>query len=410
MSSIDRFAPEHRRRIHLKPGRDKALRNRHPWVFDGGIAREEGDGDAAIADVFAADGSRIASGFYSAKSQIRCRAITFGQPLTPELLRERIATAVRARAHLVGETTDAVRLVHSEGDGLSGLVADLYAGTLVVEITSAGLEKLRDQVLAILRDEAGKLTRVGPLMMKNDLGSRRLEGLPLADEWIGIEGGDIENETTIVENGLRFIVQPGKGQKTGFFIDQRENRATVRAMSRGKRVLNVFSYTGGFGVSAAAGGAASVEEIDSSAPAIAMAARSHELNRSSAALQLVVADAFEHLRKRRAEGAVYDLVVVDPPAFAKSRGDVDRAARGYKDINMQAFFLVAPGGTLVTFSCSGHVSSDLFQKIVFSAAADARRDASILRRLGAGEDHPVSIYCPEGEYLKGLVLRVGERN
>lgn len=410
MSSVDRFAKENRRRIHLRPGRDKALRNRHPWVFDGGIVREEGDADAAIADVFSADGTRIASGFYSAKSQIRCRAISFGPELTPELLRERIATAVQARAHLVGEATDAVRLVHSEGDGLSGLVADLYAGTLVVEITSAGLEKLREMVLSLLRTETEKLTRVGPLMMKNDLGSRRLEGLPLADEWIGAGGGDAENETLIHESGLRFVVQPGKGQKTGFFIDQRENRAMVRAMARGRSVLNVFSYTGGFGVSAATGGAAGVEEVDVSAPAIAMAARNHELNPSTASIEFVTADAFEHLRKRRAEGRTYDLVVVDPPAFAKSRGDVDRAARGYKDVNMQAFGLVAPGGLLVTFSCSGHVSSDLFQKIVFSAAADARRDASILRRLGAGEDHPVSIYCPEGEYLKGLVLRVGERN
>lgn len=410
MSSVDRFAKENRRRIHLRPGRDKALRNRHPWVFDGGIAREEGDADAAIADVFSADGTRIASGFYSAKSQIRCRAITFGDALTPELLRDRIAAAVRARAHLVGEVTDAVRLVHSEGDGLSGLVADYYAGTLVVEITSAGLEKVRDLVLASLRETAGELGPVGPLMMKNDLGSRRLEGLPLADEWLGAEGGDTERETLIRECGLRFLVQPGKGQKTGFFIDQRENRAMVRAMARGRSVLNVFSYTGGFGVSAAAGGATSVEEVDSSGPAIAMAARNHELNPSAAALELVTADAFEHLRKRRAEGRTYDLVVVDPPAFAKSRGDVDRAARGYKDVNMQAFGLVAPGGLLVTFSCSGHVSSDLFQKIVFSAAADARRDASILRRLGAGEDHPVSIFCPEGEYLKGLVLRVGGGN
>ena len=410
MSSIDRFAPAQRRRIHLRPGRDKALRNRHPWVFDGGIAREEGDGDAAIADVFAADGTRIASGFYSAKSQIRCRAITFGDDLTPEMLRARIAAAVRSRAHLVGEATDAVRLVHSEGDGLSGLVADLYAGTLVVEITSAGVEKLRDLGLAALREATGTLMPVGAVMMKNDLGARRLEGLSLDDEWLDGEGVESARETVIRENGLRFVVQPGRGQKTGFFIDQRENRAMVRAMARGQRVLNVFSYTGGFGVSAAAGGAVSVEELDASAPAIAMAARNHELNSSKATLELVTADAFEHLRKRRAEGRTYDLVVVDPPAFAKSRGDVDRAARGYKDVNLQAFSQVAAGGTLVTFSCSGHVSLDLFQKIVFSAAADARRDASIIRRLGAGEDHPVSIYCPEGEYLKGMVVRVGERN
>jgi 23S rRNA (cytosine1962-C5)-methyltransferase len=410
MKTRDLFAPENRRRIHLRPGRDKALRNRHPWVFDGAIAREEGNPDAAIADVLGSDGVRLTSGFYSAKSQIRCRAVSFSEELTPELLRARIAAAVGARAHLLGGETDSARLVHSEGDGLSGLVADLYARTLVVEITSAGLEKLRDLVLDALREATAALSAPGGIMLKNDLGARRLEGLSLADEWIDGTDAPAELETVIRESGLRYFVQPGAGQKTGFFLDQRANRATVRAMAAGKRVLNVFSYTGGFGVSAAAGGAASVEEVDVSAPAIALARRNHELNPSSAALEFVTADAFDHLRRRRTEGTLYDLVVVDPPAFAKSKGDVDRAARGYKDINLQAFSLVAPGGTLVTFSCSGHVSIDLFQKIVFSAAADARRDAAFIRRLGAGEDHPVSIYCPEGEYLKGFVMRVGDRN
>lgn len=409
MTTRDLFAPERRRRIQLRPGRDKALRNRHPWVFDGAIAREAGDAGAAIADVFAADGSRLTSGFYSAKSQIRCRAVAFAEELTEELLRARIATAVRARAPLLGAENDSVRLVHSEGDGLSGLVADFYAGILVVEITSAGLEALRDLVVDALREAAAGLAPVRAVMMKNDLGARKLEGLPLDDAWLdGVvpEGG----ETIIRENGLRFVVQPGTGQKTGFFLDQRANRALVRSMAAARRVLNVFSYTGGFGVSAAAGGASSVEEVDVSASAVELARRNHELNPSATELELVAADAFTHLRKRRGEGRLYDLVVVDPPAFAKSRGDVDRAARGYKDVNLQAFNLVAPGGSLVTFSCSGHVSLDLFQKIVFSAAADARRDAAIVRRLGAGEDHPVSIYCPEGEYLKGLVLRVGGKN
>lgn len=410
MTTIDFFAPENRRQIELRPGREKALRNRHPWVFDGAIAREEGNPDAAIADVFGADGVHLGSGFYSAKSQIRCRAVSFSEDLTPELLRTRIAAAVQSRAHLLGGDTDAVRLVHSEGDGLSGLVADLYARTLVVEITCAGMEKLRDFALDALREAVASVAAPVGIMMKNDLAARRLEGLPLADEWIGGANAPAELETVIRENGLRFFVQPGGGQKTGFFLDQRANRAAVRALAAGKRVLNVFSYTGGFGVSAAAGGAVSVEEIDVSAPAIAIARRNHELNPSSATIEFVTADAFDQLRKRRAEGMSYDLAVVDPPAFAKTKGEVDRAARGYKDINLQAFNLVAPGGTLVTFSCSGHVSLDLFQKIVFSAAADARRDASIVRRLGAGEDHPVSIYCPEGEYLKGFVLRVGGRN
>ncbi|HEY0593561.1 MAG TPA: class I SAM-dependent rRNA methyltransferase, partial [Thermoanaerobaculia bacterium] len=358
-----------------------------------------GPRDAALADAFDAGGARIASGFYSAHSQIRLRAVAFGgEELTPELLRARVRAAVARRASILDAGTTACRLVHSEGDDLSGLIADRYGDALVVEITSAGLERLADLVL----DELRAATGIESVYLKNDLPARKLERLPLEDRTVGrapVAG-------TILENGLSFRVLPGAGQKTGFFLDQRENRARVRTLAVGREVLNLFAYSGGFGVYAAAGGARSVEEVDVSADAIALARENHELNGSAPAATLVVADAFQHVRRLASEGRRYDLVVSDPPAFARTRGEVARAARGYKDVNLYAFRLLRPGGLLVTFSCSGHMGTDLFQKIVFSAALDAGREARILHRLGAGADHPVSLYCPEGEYLKGLVVEV----
>ncbi|HEX3580123.1 MAG TPA: class I SAM-dependent rRNA methyltransferase, partial [Thermoanaerobaculia bacterium] len=235
------------------------------------------------------------------------------------------------------------------------------------------------------------------VFFKNDIPARKLERLPLENEWSG--GG--EPAATITESGLRFVVEPAVGQKTGFFLDQRENRGIARSVANGKRVLNLFSYSGAFGVYAAAGGASAVTNVDVSEKAIALARTNYELNGFGA--EFVAADAFDWIRKT---GDRFDLVICDPPAFAKSRGDVDRAARGYKDINLQSLRHVAPGGMLMTFSCSGHMSLDLFQKVIFSAAADAGRRASIVRRLTAGPDHPVSLYCPEGEYLKGFLLAV----
>ncbi len=388
-----------RRSVFLRPGREKSLRNRHPWVFDGAIAREEGPREAAIADVFDARGTRVASGFYSAHSQIRVRAIAFGeQELTEDLLRARIRAAIARRAAILGESTTACRLIHSEGDDLSGLIVDRYGDALVMEITSAGLEKLSELVIS----EARAATGLSSIHIKNDLPARKLERLPLEDRVVG----EPPRDGTILENAHPFRVLPGAGQKTGFFLDQRENRALVGTLAGEREVLNLFSYSGGFGVYAAAGGARSVEEVDVSEDAIALARENHELNGSAQVATLVVADAFQYVRRLASEGRRYDLIVSDPPAFARSRGEVERAARGYKDINLYAFRLLRERGLLATFSCSGHMGTDLFQKIVFSAALDAGREARILHRLGAGPDHPISIYCPEGEYLKGLLVEV----
>ncbi|HEV2719532.1 MAG TPA: class I SAM-dependent rRNA methyltransferase [Thermoanaerobaculia bacterium] len=392
MSNSD-FDPKRRRRLVLKSGRERAVANRHPWIFAGAITQESGPDDAAIADLVDADGVPLASGFHSLHSQIRLRALTFGgEELTPDLVRARIAAAIARRPAL-----NAVRLVHAEGDELSGLVVDRYDDVLVVEIANEGLDRVKPLVVETLRQELAPRL----IYFKNDIPARKIEQLPAENETIG-EGAPA---TTIVENGLKFHVDPAAGQKTGFFLDQRDNRALARANARGRRVLNLFSYSGAFGVYAAAGGAAFVENVDVSAPAIEAARRNHELNAFDTDVRFTVADAFAYVRQTRER---FGMVICDPPAFAKSRGEVERAARGYKDVNLFALKLVEPGGLMLTFSCSGHMSLDLFQKVIFSAAHDAGRRVAFVRRLTAGEDHPVSLYCPEGEYLKGFLLEVTE--
>jgi 23S rRNA (cytosine1962-C5)-methyltransferase len=385
----DLFETSNRRILTLKPGKERLVANRHPWIFAGAIARESGAEDAAIADLHDPRGRRIASGFHSRHSQIRLRALTFGdEVLTEETIRERLTAAIARRSG-----ADATRIVNAEGDDLSGIVVDRYDDILVIEIANAGIEQLRPLIINVLQ---GELKPRG-IWFKNDIPPRKLEQLSMQPEWMG-EG---EPSTEIRENGLRFRVDPPSGQKTGFFLDQRENRQLTRSLAQGRRVLNLFSYSGGFGVYASAGGAASVENVDISSPAIEMARTNHELNGFEASF--VVADAFDYVRKTPSR---FDLLICDPPAFAKSRGDVDRAARGYKDINLFAMKLLDPGAHMLTFSCSGHMPLDLFQKVIFAAAQDAGRRVSFLRRLTAAPDHPVSLFCPEGEYLKGFLLEV----
>jgi 23S rRNA (cytosine1962-C5)-methyltransferase len=375
----------------LKRGRERAVANRHPWIFTGAIARESGPDDAAIADLVDESGKVLASGFHSKHSQIRLRALTFGgEELTADVIRDRIVRAIARRGSL---DTNAMRVVNAEGDELSGLVVDRYDDVVVLEIANAGVEQLKALIVETIQDALAP--RV--VFFKNDIPARKLERLPLENEWTGAG----EPAATITESGLRFVVEPAAGQKTGFFLDQRENRRIARSLADGKRTLNLFSYSGAFGVYGAAGGAAAVTNVDVSERAIALARTNHELNGFPA--EFIAADAFDWIRKNSDR---FDLVICDPPAFAKSRGDVDRAARGYKDINLQSLRHVAAGGMLMTFSCSGHMSLDLFQKVIFSAALDAGRRVSIIRRLTAAPDHPVSLYCPEGEYLKGFLLAV----
>ena len=416
---MDHFAAANRRILTLKPGKERLVANRHPWIFAGAIARESGPENAALADLLDPQGRRIASGFHSQHSQIRVRALTFGdEELSEATIRERIHAAIVRRMGsgpklkvpkndtLLSDrqssalstsdltpSTNAYRLINAEGDELSGLIVDRYDDIAVIEIANAGVEQLRPLIIDCMQQA------IAPrgIWFKNDIPARKIETLTMDPEWIG-EG---EPAAEIRENGLRFQVDAPSGQKTGFFLDQRENRALTGTLAAGRRVLNLFSYSGAFGVYAAAGGAASVENVDSSTGAIELARTNHALNGSAATF--TVADAFDYVRKTTAR---YDLLICDPPAFAKSRGDIDRAARGYKDINLFGMKLLDPGAQMLTFSCSGHMSLDLFQKVIFSAAQDAGRRISFVRRLTAAPDHPVSLFCPEGEYLKGFLLEV----
>jgi 23S rRNA (cytosine1962-C5)-methyltransferase len=388
----DFFAPEHRRRLILKAGKERVIANRHPWIFAGAIAKESGSPDAAIADLYDARGEGLASGLYSPHSQIRMRALAFGEEITADIIRERVRRACQWRG---SQANGSARLVNADGDDLSALVIDRYADVIVIEIANAGLEKLKPLIVDTVRE----LVNPRVIYFKNDLPVRKTEQLTLEPETVG----DVSPATTFEENGLRFEVDPAGGQKTGFFLDQRENRAMARDLARDRRFLNLFSYTGAFGVYAAAGGASHVHNVDISAAAIEQAKRNHELNGVAASFE--VADAFQFVRQTRER---YGFVVCDPPAFAKSRGDVDRAARGYKDVNLFALKLIEPGGMMMTFSCSGQMSVDLFQKVIFAAALDAGRRVSFARRLTAAADHPVSLFCPEGEYLKGFLLFVHE--
>jgi len=379
------------RTLTLKRGKERVISNRHPWIFAGAVQTERGPEEAPIGDLVDGEGKRIASGFYSRSSQIRLRVLAFGaDTVTPELIVSRLTGAIARRRPLFDETTNAARLVHAEGDDLSSIVIDRYGDVIVVEIANRGAEQFKPLIIETLERELSP--RV--IYFKNDIPARKLEGLSMEEE-------PLDAHTHILESGLRFRVDPAEGQKTGFFLDQRENRRLTRALASGRRVLNLFSYSGAFGAYAAAGGAASITNVDVSARAIDMARENAELNGFTG--EHIVADAFQYVRQQHGP---FDLLICDPPAFAKSRNDIERAARGYKDVNLYAMRMVAPGGLMMTFSCSGHISLDLFQKIIFAAALDAGRHVSVVRRLTAGPDHPVSVFCPEGEYLKGFLLEI----
>jgi 23S rRNA (cytosine1962-C5)-methyltransferase len=390
--------------IHLKAGRERSLERRHPWLFDGAIERLEGDPSDGLAVVRSKKGAWLGAGVVSPRAPLRGRIVRFdGEPLDERWIAARVDDALALRDRFVPPDTTAFRAIHSEGDLVPGIVVDRYGETLVVQCGTAGGEAILPWALAPLR------ARFSPsrIVFRRDLPQRQNEGLSTESV---VEGEPIPEEgIEILERGLRFRVDPWKGQKTGFFLDQRENRQRVRELAAGRRLLNVCCYTGGFGVAAAAGGATSTTNLDVSAPALELAR--DNFRRNALPLDddgLVAADAFDWLRGAKQGRKIWDMVVLDPPAFVKSKGALDRGLRGYKDLNLQAMPLVAPGGLLFTFSCSGLVDLDLFQKVVFGASADAGVRFRLIERLGAGPDHPVLLDCPETEYLKGLLLeRVG---
>ena len=384
-------------RIILRKGRETPLRHGHPWVFSGALARVEGNpvpGDVVLAADSA--GRPLGLGFFNT-GDIAFRLLTDDPAarVDADFWRRRIERAVALRKKVVPPETNAFRLINAEGDGIPGLVVDRYGGCLVFSIGTAGVERWREILIGLL------LEAVGPagIYERSEGRSRQLEGL---SDRIGPAAGEIPAAAEIMENGLRFEIDLITGQKTGFFLDQRGNREIVGALSREAAVLNCSSYTGAFSVYAARGGAHRVVSVEASAAANGIACRNLLRNGFSPERHPVLtANCFEYLRETE---ELFDMIVLDPPAFAKSRKDVERSARGYREINLQAAGRLRDGGMLATFSCSNPIGPELFEKIVLGAVRDAGKTAQLLRPLGAGPDHPVNLAHPEGRYLKGLLL------
>lgn len=391
-------------KVWLKPGREKSLRRRHPWVFSGAIERVEGQpATGATVDVVASTGDFLARAAYSPSSQIRARAWTFSakEAVDAAFFRRRLARAVESRRKLgMLDAGAACRLVFSESDGLPGVIVDRYGDYLACQFLSAGADAWRETLVPLLEE----LCSPRGVFERSEGGARHKEGL---DSRRGVLAGaappaDLE----VAAGGARFVVDIASGQKTGAYLDQQRNRKRVAAHARDAEMLDAFSYTGGFSIACLRAGARRATLVDSSAEALALAARDTAVNGVADRCTFVTADVFEELRKLKREGKQFDVVVLDPPKFVHSADQVASGSRGYKDINMLGLQLVRPGGTLATFSCSGHVDAALFQKIVAGAAVDAGRDAQILERLSQPADHPIATEFPEADYLKGLILRV----
>ena len=388
----------------LKKGREKSLLRRHPWIFSGAVEKASGKPGETL-EVRAAGGKVLARAAYSPKSQIRARVWSFdpGEAVDVAFFRNRVQKALALREGLpAAKHTNALRLINGESDGLPGLVVDRYADVLVAQFLAAGVEHWRDPILDSLTEISG----CEAIFERSDAEVRKLEGL---EPRVGFARGNRNAaRCPIIEYGLNFRVDVEQGQKTGFFLDQRENRQRVRALAAGREVLDGFSYTGGFSIAALSGGAKRVTAIESSAPAVEVAKENLAANPLDASrVEFVQADVFAQLRKLRDGGARFNLIILDPPKFAPTAAQVKKAARAYKDINLWALKLLAPGGMLATFSCSGAVPADLFQSIVAGAALDAGGDSKIIERFGAAADHPVALEFPEGEYLKGLLVLKG---
>lgn len=416
-------------RVILKKGRATPVIRRHPWVFSGAIGGIEGDPeDGEVIEVYDAGGNWLARGYLNRRSQITVRLLTWveDEGVCGAFWRQRLERAIGARRALAQDpATTAYRLVHAESDYLPGLIVDRYGDWLVLQFLTLGVDERRAEIVQLLAD----LLAPRGIYERSDVDVREKEGL---EPRTGLLWGDaLPNQIEILENGHRFLVNVREGHKTGFYLDQRENRARLTALceacGRGIDVLDLFAYTGAFAVYAAAAGASEITLVDTSDPALNLARENHGLNgigradgpqratitgeqpspgSGSTHMDYLTGDAFTLLRAFRAEKRQFDVIVLDPPKFAATKRQVERASRAYKDINLLAFQLLRPGGLLFTFSCSGRVSPDLFQKIVFGALADTNREAQIIGRLAQSADHPVALTFPEGSYLKGLICRV----
>ncbi len=386
-------------KVYLRNGKDKALRMGHPWVFSGAVHHVEGQADAGtICDVFTAGGELLGSGFINPGSTIRVRMLsTNGEMFNPSDLSQRIADAIALRAPLLDDKTDCCRLVNSEGDNLPGLIVDKYGPGLCVQILTAGMEKFTAEIVSCL----GQCMSPDFIYERSDTDARLREGLSGRD---GCMKGTLPPSVTVLENGLRFNADIATGQKTGFFLDQRDNRALFAAYAKGKTLCDCFCYSGGFSVYGLSHDARYSTLVDISKEASGVAKSNCALNNiDRSRFETVGADVFDYLRKTDKQ---FECIVLDPPKFAKHKGEVSAAARGYKDINLLAMKNIRKNGILFTFSCSNAIDPNLFRQIVFAAAADSRRHVQVLHVLCAAPDHPFNIAHREGEYLKGLVLRV----
>lgn len=387
----------------LKTGREKSLLRRHPWIFSGAIHHaDENIASGSTVDLLSFNKQFLACASYSPNSQIRARVWTFEEEiLDKEFFRKRIRSAITMRFPLLlgeGVRSNAYRLIYAESDRIPGLIVDRYGEVLVLQSLTAGAEFWKDTFADILLEETG----LQIIYERSDTDVRELEGL---GPRTGLLRGNLSSFIfPITEHNLKFNVNLQSGHKTGFYLDQSKNRLRVRELAKDKDVLDCFCYTGGFTVNALAGGAKSVLAIDSSEDALALAKENIVINELPVdKATFMEGDVFQLLRKFRDENRSFDMIILDPPKFAPTAAQAERAARGYKDINLYAFKLLRPGGILVTFSCSGGIDAGLFQKIIAGAALDAGVDAQILEHLSQGSDHPVSLHFPEGAYLKGLI-------
>ena len=394
--------------VVLKKGRDWSVRKHHPWIFSGAVESGSASSGETVA-VASADGESLGYGSFSPASQIRVRMLSFDPKRVPDdtFVAEQVALAIDRRAAFFApeSTTNACRVINAESDGLPGVVADYYNGHVVCQFTSAGAERWKETIVQALMANFPAGFAPKSVSARTDIDVRRKEGLPCGEALDVLAGVEPPELIEITEGPIKYVVDPRKGHKTGFYLDQRDARAAVGALAKGRTVLNCFCYTGGFGLAAAAGGAAHVTQVDVSHDALALARRNAELTGVADRVEEVEADVFQYLRQCRDARRTFDLIVLDPPKFAESKAQVMKAARGYKDINLLAMKLLNPGGILATFSCSGAMDTELFDKILAEAAQDARRDFQLVSRTRQGADHPVALNFPEGLYLKGVILR-----
>lgn len=391
--------------VFLKKSADSFIKRKHPWIFSGAIEKVEGNpANGETIQIFSSNKTLVGVGSYSPSSQIRVRVWSFNpeEKIDKDFFRKKFLAASQFRKRIVDTSqTNAYRIINSENDGLPGLIVDRYADYLICQFLSSGSD-FHKKIITETLDEV--FNPIG-IYERSDVEIRIKEGLePTKGTLSGKEPDDL---IQILENGLKFSVDVKNGHKTGFYLDQRDNRKLVSEFSRGKNVLNCFSYTGGFSVYALSSGAKNLTQIEASESALDLSTKNIELNNpDDSKIENISGDVFEVLRKFRDERRTFDLIILDPPKFAESESQIQKASRGYKDINLLAIKLLNPGGILFTFSCSGHISQELFQKIVADAALDSGREVKIIKQLTQAADHPVALNFPEGLYLKGLVCYV----